>query len=563
MIRKRTFGTVAAIGGLTAAIAMLTGLPSARADEVSDLRANQELLQRRIDQLAQSGNAGAGSVFSVTPNPAAGQPAGAGSFPRSFLIPGTDTSIRIGGEVREVLDYWFTGGPANNSPQTTTVGITGQLESIPLDRHGQVVFPGTAPLGPATAGSIIDRSRSNGIFSQSPRESKLIFETRTPTAYGEARTYIEFDFAGSTQFAPGGAALGTSDSLVPRLRFAYGTLGGFLAGQANSNFADPDANGEALDFGGNPGEPGHTRIPQIRYTQPLAQWGLPGAVSVSAETPEAQVLTPAGRIASDSSSSTLPTGQGLLGALGGVCNGSATVAGTACSATSPVLAGNPTKAPAPNLTAAWYIPQPWGHMDFSAVMRPDIELNDGRYVSRQFIGYGAHVGADVKPGWFGWVKDDIIFHAVIGDGIGTYLNASNAVELATNYLGNGQILPGGPLASTATTTGTVPTQLAAAGNILTKTVRRLGGEIGYQHWWLDNLRQNVSMGWEHSDIPAFVGVAQQSAANKDLTVARTNLIWNPVAFVDVGVEYVWGHRVTMNNLRGDEHVLISKFAFKF
>jgi hypothetical protein len=28
--------------------------------------------------------------------------------------------------------------------------------------------------------------------------------------------------------------------LLPRLRYAYGTLGGFLAGQANSNFADPD-----------------------------------------------------------------------------------------------------------------------------------------------------------------------------------------------------------------------------------------------------------------------------------------------------------------------------------
>src|SRR4029079_5997848 len=46
-------GTVAALGGLTAAVALITALPSARADELGDLRANQELLQRRIDQLAQ------------------------------------------------------------------------------------------------------------------------------------------------------------------------------------------------------------------------------------------------------------------------------------------------------------------------------------------------------------------------------------------------------------------------------------------------------------------------------------------------------------------------------
>ena len=53
MSKKRNIGTVAALGGLTAAVALITALPSARADELGDLRANQELLQRRIDQLAQ------------------------------------------------------------------------------------------------------------------------------------------------------------------------------------------------------------------------------------------------------------------------------------------------------------------------------------------------------------------------------------------------------------------------------------------------------------------------------------------------------------------------------
>ena len=53
MTKTRTIGTLAAIGGVTATIALLTGLPAANADELADLRANQELLQRRIDQLAQ------------------------------------------------------------------------------------------------------------------------------------------------------------------------------------------------------------------------------------------------------------------------------------------------------------------------------------------------------------------------------------------------------------------------------------------------------------------------------------------------------------------------------
>ena len=79
-----------------------------------------------------------------------------------------------------------------------------------------------------------------------------------------------------------------SDNLAPRLRFAYGTLGGWLVGQANSNFSDADANAEILDFGGNVGDPGVVRIPQIRYTQPLG-WGWGGALSFSAETPETDI----------------------------------------------------------------------------------------------------------------------------------------------------------------------------------------------------------------------------------------------------------------------------------
>ena len=54
MTKSHGIGRLAAIGGLTATIALLTGLPAASADELADLRANQELLQRRIDQLAQA-----------------------------------------------------------------------------------------------------------------------------------------------------------------------------------------------------------------------------------------------------------------------------------------------------------------------------------------------------------------------------------------------------------------------------------------------------------------------------------------------------------------------------
>ena len=107
MTGKRNIRSMAAIGGLSAAIALLTGLPAVSADELADLRAkqqllqsNQELLQKRIDQLSQAPPPGAPGPyvpgFGPQTRPTAA-PVTIGSFPRSFLIPGTDTSLRIGG----------------------------------------------------------------------------------------------------------------------------------------------------------------------------------------------------------------------------------------------------------------------------------------------------------------------------------------------------------------------------------------------------------------------------------------------------------------------------------
>jgi hypothetical protein len=47
MSRNRNIGTIAALGGVTAVVALLTGLPSAGADELSDSQAKNQLLQLR------------------------------------------------------------------------------------------------------------------------------------------------------------------------------------------------------------------------------------------------------------------------------------------------------------------------------------------------------------------------------------------------------------------------------------------------------------------------------------------------------------------------------------
>jgi len=519
MTRKRTIATLAALGGLTAAVALLSGQPVAKADELTDLRANQQLLQQRLDQLAQSQNVGGGPVLA----PGGGGPATVqmmgGSFPRSFLIPGTDTSIRVGGNIYVDTVFYINGGNPGSVHQNNA-GATGQLNTIPLSNQGAA------------------RARSDNILIITPRRTNLNFETRTPTAWGEARTFVEFDFAANANLA--GRPLAISDNINLRLRYAYGTLGGFLAGQANSNFTDPDANVETLDFGGLVGGPGHSRIPQIRYTMPLTPWGLLGAFSVAAEQPESEVWSPGT----------------------GVCGTFNTPPAAPCNGPTGLL-----KSPAPDITAAWYIPQPWGHVDFSAVVRPTLQIEDGTgAVDKMYTGYGVHFSGDVKPGWLGWDRDYIAWNFTYGDAIGPYLNPGS---------GNGTL----GLVSNFGAAGVTPA------NALFKPVTGWGGTVGYQHRWLPNLRSNVGFGIYHEDINGMRGVvcpfiAGTSAAaitartarqagtagcglNKELAMAVANLIWEPVPFVDFGVEYLWGHRLTTGNQRGDENVINSRMRIRF
>jgi hypothetical protein len=40
-------------------------------------------------------------------------------------------------------------------------------------------------------------------------------------------------------------------------------------------------------------------------------------------------------------------------------------------------------------------------------------------------------------------------------------------------------------------------------------------------------------------------------------------VWNPVAFITTGVEYMYGKRVVVANGKGNENVLIAKWRVAF
>src|SRR3984893_12081052 len=168
MIRKRNIGTMAALGGLTAAIALLTGLPTASADELADLRANQELLQRRVDQLAQAGP-------STGPGP--GGPVMSGSFPRSIVIPGTEVSLRIGGQgVGSVV--WYMKGSAVGG----ALGGHGAVHENYVDGPGG---PGKRPRTPLNPHPFSTPASGAG-FAHS-RSSEWIFSGKQTRLFLDAR----------------------------------------------------------------------------------------------------------------------------------------------------------------------------------------------------------------------------------------------------------------------------------------------------------------------------------------------------------------------------------------
>jgi Porin subfamily/DcaP outer membrane protein len=574
MTRKWNIGRMGAIGGLTAIVALQTGLPTAKADELADLRANQQLMQQRIDQLAQAQAQGTPSpTFAPGTTGSTGGPAygtvavpgtgtTAGSFPRSFLIPGTDTSIRVGGFVDlTILDFLQGGGAVPGSNFGSNAGQNGNLHSIPLSGGVVPGAPGsTKGFGGFVAPSAnLAPTRNNGVLEFSPQQTRFNIETRTPTSWGEVRTFLEMDLAGCSS---GGSytcqTLGQSggDALLPRLRYAYGTMGGFLAGQAISNFSDADADTESMEFGGAEGSTGGFRIPQVRYTL-AGPYG--SAFSVSAENPWTSVITPGGLESSDyalsgTGTATTPAQQVVPGSTTavGICNGLPCV-GTGITPGS--AEANPTVAKAPTLTIASYWAQPWGHVDFAGLLR-FYEVADGKFINQQFTGYGGHVAGDVHPGWWGYNKDDFLFSFVAGDAIGNYASGGeNALfPLASNFTG----------ATSCASPTPACTGEAAASNILFKPIFAFSTNGGYQHWWTPSLRSTIAAGVAQQDVSSqLIGPSQAEAVNKQLYDAFINLVWNPVAFITTGVQYMYGHRVVVANLKGKENVLVYKFRVAF
>jgi hypothetical protein len=520
-----------------------------RADELADLRANQELLQRRIDQLAQ---------VPPPPPPGPGGPVTAGSFPRSFVIPGTEVSLRVGGQgVGSVIWYLkgrARGGSLNgqggeNEIFTDGQGGTGNLPSIPLNTHTFSAGP-NAPAG-------FGHSRSSS-WNFSGKQSRVFLDARTPSPYGEVKAYIEFDFAASNTNTILNNNQGSVNGYIPRFRQGYATLGGLLMGQTQGTFTDNDSDPELLDFGGTTATLFVARTPQVRYTYPLP-YGM--SVAVSAENPNPLFAGPFGTFYTDTNQ--IPTASSCAAlttpAITTTATGSATIGGTtvANNITNACLGNaaffNPSQDLAPTFVARWRIEQPWGHIQVGA-SAVTYTLNDGIFLNRSFIGYGGALSGN----FFTWGKDNLTWSVGGGDGLGDQI--SNNIGVATNF---GGALHGQTFNATDSRSFFTTNRALYDASVLATTIVSYGAKIGYQHWWMPGLRSTVDFSINHNDVPALIQASGRAAVNKELSLAHANLIWSPVAFLDLGVEGAWGHRVVAANLKGDAWTLQTSMKFRF
>ena len=247
----------------TLAVAIAIGLggtaTAARAEELQDLKAQIEALQKKVGELEIKQETTEKKQAALPDNVVTG-----GATKGSFKLPGSNTSVTVGGYVK--LDAVFSNPSA---------GVDTKAD-LSLD-------PTAIAVGP-TAGN---NERNQVKFGA--RESRLFVKTNTPTSMGDLNTHVEFDFYG----ADGNESVSNSHGF--RLRHAYGTLGNLLAGQTWTNFMNPASLPDTLDFGGPVGQI-FDRQAQVRWTQPFGDSGSTtrGQWSVGLENPETVVQIPGG-----------------------------------------------------------------------------------------------------------------------------------------------------------------------------------------------------------------------------------------------------------------------------
>jgi hypothetical protein len=161
--------------------------------------------------------------------------------PGVFKIPGTESTIKFYGYAQ--LD--------------TTVDFSARIADI--EGNDWATFLPAVP-----ANGTPDAKKTPQTY-MTARTSRFGLVTTTPSKFGNIGLKLEGDFNAPNAFQ----SETFTNSVIFRLRHAYGTVGNFLVGQTWSTFLDLGAAPDTVDFNG-PGSLALVRSPMVRYTVGLA-----------------------------------------------------------------------------------------------------------------------------------------------------------------------------------------------------------------------------------------------------------------------------------------------------
>jgi Porin subfamily len=437
---------------------------------------------------------------------------GAGSFPQSFLIPGTNTSISVYGVVKSGWKDNFGAQHMSNA------GFPAGGASVP--------FPFTTMAlqgaGAASTGATPGQNALHGGFDGFANASTLTFETRTPSALGEVKTVLAMDmnllpnqgnYSTSVTTSNINPKNGQGNTDAPRLLWAYATVGPWLIGQYNSAWADPLLFPDVSDSGFDPGymNTANIRQPQIRYTY-LAGSGV--SLSASMEMQE---------------SGTFYLGTGAT----------MTAAGVSSFASDNTDIGGIVNLPSFNAGVAW--DQPWGHL----MARVGVNRNEIRntlsgvsiLTPNNVSASGLATGNNNIKKW-GWAAET-----------GGYLNTwgQDQWKWLINYS------KGVANYSTDLSSNNTGSMFCNGYSGSCKLIDNLAFATNYTHRFNPNWRSTAAFGYSLFSKPSNTAgltntatgtggatAAQLAAFEKNHLASQLNLVWSPLpGITDIYLE--WDH----------------------
>lgn len=365
---------------------------------------------------------------------------------------------------------------------------------------------------------------------------QLNLDARTQTAYGTLRTFIRYELTYNSG-AYGRPAVnfpgflgGTGINTTVDLNKAFIQFAGITAGRATSFF---DFYANALNFGGSYGSDSYGQDPVVlAYT---ASFGSGFSATVSIEDPSARRVSPTLNVST----------FGFPGTVG--------VFGEAVNYSGQRL---------PEIVGQLRVDQAWGSAQLSGALH-QINVNN-RLATVGVVGFPGILVSGVPggPGVLGGTTDYAdteygfavqagvkINLPMIAAGDQLWLQAAYA-DGAVNYLGLGLNDQGRTIGNLGAGAAIADGYLGRDGDI--EKARGFNVLAAFLHYWTPQIRQAVFANYTRFDVPNSVSTTAIATGFPNAGIfptgslvdfnyfsAGTNLIWSPVAGLDIGAELLY------------------------